>query len=112
MAKWPGQKYFGRDYYCISKRVRFRNVSIGLTALSLVSIEIREYWGNRGVLYGTQRKVPTNIIPYISRLVLVLLIWNRLDPKSGPTFVKIGFNYMYVTFNAVWSLGGGILKKL
>ena len=48
-------------------------MSIGLTALRLVSIEIREYWGNRGALYGTQRKVPTNFIPYISRLVLVLL---------------------------------------
>ena len=68
-----GQKYLASDYYCISKRVRFRNVSIGLTAVCLVSIEIREYWGNRGALYGTQRKVPTNFIPYISRLVLVLL---------------------------------------
>ena len=34
------------------------------------------------------------------------------DPKSGPTFVKIGFNYFYVTFDEFWSLGGGILKKL
>ena len=95
-----GQKYLPSDYYCISKRVRFRNVSIDLTALCLVSIEIREYWENRGALYGTQRKVPTNFIPYISKLVLVRLSWNRLDPKSGPTFVKIGFNYMYVMFNA------------
>ena len=30
------------------------------------------------------------------------------DPKSGPTFVKIGFNYFYVTFNEFWSLGRGI----
>ena len=77
-------------------------MSIGLTALCLVSIEIREDKGYRRDLYGTQRKVPTNFIPYISRLVLALLSENRLDPKSGPTFAKIGFNYMYVTFNAFW----------
>ena len=38
-----GQKYLPSDNYCISKRVRFRNVSISLTALCLFSIEIREY---------------------------------------------------------------------
>ena len=48
-------------------------MSIGLTALCLVSIEIREYQGYRRALYGTQRKLPTNFIPYISKLVLVLL---------------------------------------
>ena len=69
-------------------------MSIGLTALCLVSIKVRAYEGNFGALYCTQRKVPTNFIPYISSLLLVLLSLNRLDPNSGPAFVKIGFNYM------------------
>ena len=41
MAKWL--VIFTSDYHCISKRGRVRNVSIGLTALCLVSIEIREF---------------------------------------------------------------------
>ena len=41
MAKRP--VIFTSDYYCISERVRVRNVSIGLMALCLVSIEIREF---------------------------------------------------------------------
>ena len=53
--------------------VRFGNASIDLTASSLSFDRNREYLGNRGALYGTQRKVPTNFIPYSSRLVLVLL---------------------------------------
>ena len=34
-----GEKYLPCDYNCIFKKIRFRNVCIGLTALCLVSIE-------------------------------------------------------------------------
>ena len=47
----------------------------------------------------------------IFTLMLVLLSWHRLDPRSGPTSEKIAFNYRYVTLRKFRSSAGGIFKK-
>ena len=43
--------------------------------------------------------------------MLLLLRHHRLDPRSGPTFGQIAFNYSYVTLRTFRSLAGGILEN-
>jgi len=40
------------------------------------------------------------------------LSYHRLDPRSGPTFRKIAFNYRYVTHRTFRSSAEGIFEKL
>ena len=51
-----------------------------------------------GTLYSTQRRVPTNFIALRSRLVLVLLIYHRLESGSGATFAKLPFSSSYANY--------------
>ena len=44
-----------------------------------------EFSNINGTLHGTQRRVPTNFIALRSGLVLVLLIYHRLESGSGAT---------------------------
>ena len=59
-----------------------------------------EFWNINGTLHGTQRRVPTNFIALRSRLVLVLLIYHRLESGSGATFAKGSALVMQITFPA------------
>ena len=60
-------------------------VSIGVPckeigpSLSLVLIKMAKIWENLAALYGAKCRVPTNFIRQVSRLVLVLSRYNRLD---------------------------------
>ena len=81
------------------------------SSLSLSTINMANIWQIRGAPYGAQWRVPTNFILYIFALMLVLLSYRRLDPRSSPTFEKIAFNYRYVMFRKFRSSAGGIFKK-
>ena len=57
-----------------------------------------EFWNINGALHGTQRRVPTNFIALRSRLILVLLIYHRLESGSGATFAKLPFSSSYANY--------------
>ena len=58
-----------------------------------------EFWNINGILYSTRVRVPTNFIALRSRLVLVLLIYHRLESGSGATFAKLPFSSSYVNYS-------------
>ena len=74
----------------------FFSVTVG-PLLSLFTIKRANIWQNRGALHGAQWRVPTNFIPYVFTLMLVLLSYHSFVSSSGPTFEKIAFNFRYVT---------------
>ena len=85
-------------------------LQVGLP-LSLFTIKMANIWQIRGAPYGTQWRVPTNFILYVFTLMLVLLSYNRLISRLGPTFEKIAFNFRHVTLRTFRSLVGGILEN-
>ena len=70
----------------------FFSVTVG-PLLSLFTIKMANIWQNRGALHGAQWRVPTNFIPYVFTLMLVLLSYPSFVSSSGPTFEKIAFNF-------------------
>ena len=60
--------------------------------------EYGEFWNINGTLYTTQRRVPTNFIALRSRLVLVLLIYRRLESGSGATLAQLLFSSGYANY--------------
>ena len=72
------------------------SVTVG-SLLSLFAIKMANIWQNRGALHGAQWRVPTNFIPYVFTLMLVLLSYHSFVSSSGPAFQKIAFNFRYVT---------------
>ena len=84
--------------------ILFAGAAVGI----LFAINMANIWEIRGAPYGAQWRVPTNFIQYIFALMLVLLSYHRLYPRSGPAFEKIAFNYNYGTLLKFRSSAGCI----
>ena len=65
---------------------------------SSFAVKMANFGTLNGTLHGTQRRVPTNFIASRSRLVLVLLIYHRLESGSGATFAKLPFSSSYANY--------------